>query len=111
MLLEKQSTYIDQKNFSFLKNKTHLTSEIEKTSNEAIIQYIQIYPLLSFFKLYSSCLKVISTKDEYFAEKLFFLTTRIINNISHKNGEYYYSEFNNIIFEIIKDYIFLYQQD
>ncbi len=102
--------------FSDEKRSRSLSQRISENtvsiSAEVILQYGRLYPLLNSLNLYSTVVK--STElgwSEHIEEKMFSLVIALMEKIACPQDGAYHSVVNNIFFEIIKDYILLFQSD
>ena len=81
-------------------------------SAEVIIQYARLYPLLNCINLYSTAIKCAELNwADYREENMYSLVIALMEQIAFPQDGPYHSVVNNIFFEIIKDYILLFQSD
>ena len=93
------------RNQDFFKNPPHWKT-LNTLSNDAILNYAKIHKLLLFLNINRAA--IIETNKR---TKLFDMATEIMTKIYKGSNGIFDSFLNNIFFEIIKDYILLFQND
>ena len=80
-------------------------------SQKAFDQYVHLYPIFEFLNLYATSIKKILVEDEGFSTKAFAVAKQLLLKGATMDGKPSPSLLNGIFFEIIKDYILLFQSD
>lgn len=101
------------KNSSYFGSLQQATSsKIDSISVEALEQYSRLYCLFAFFNDYVGSKKKEICNNNILLKKTFNIAKNLLEHVSkNPDGTPCYSVLNNIFFEVIKDYIILFQTD